>query len=115
MRFRDNTELQAFRSRILERGAVLAPRVNWLGATRYHVPSQSSPDAGYVVDLANETCPCPSYQMLNNLNEPGLPRPRPPVRCKHLWAALTHARVRREGGTQSEVLGTSASCAEGAN
>jgi len=90
MRFRDHAELQAFRSRILERGARLAPRVSWLGATRYQVPSQSSPDAAYVVDLANETCSCPSYRELNNLNEPGLPRPRPPVRCKHIFAVLVH-------------------------
>ena len=59
-----------------QRGREIAQRggIKQIGA-RYKVPSQSGTQSGYIVDIVDETCTCPDYEL----------RRQP---CKHQHAAL---------------------------
>lgn len=65
----------------------LAPRVQRLEGYTFRVPSERGAGKSYLVDLTRETCECHSWRSQNLVPE----APLPPLRCKHVVAALIAA------------------------
>ncbi len=97
---RTQGDVDALHARIKQRAELLVDKVEWLGGTRYRVPSQSTEGKAYTVDMRYETCECESYRQLNNMPI-GAPKGRP-VRCKHIHAVAMRNQRARERSRQGK-------------